>query len=253
MMLITGWTAEASLIINGSFEDSTGSFSANQGAGVMQDPPGSRSFQTQPAFSANQGPGVMQLAGGSTAIQGWIVQGGLTRQGGLVGVAWESNDNASGFQADDGQYFLNLAGNDGSSHRGGITLAQNITTLPGQWYTLSFALGSCSAANGDSVNPVVKVTVNGSGGTGFFQGDNSAPGLWKGNSYWQNESLTFKATSDTTFITFNAATSLRAADSFIGLDNVSLVAVPECTTAVPGFGALGLVMAAMRFRSKGRK
>jgi hypothetical protein len=227
MLFVTGWTTEAGLIINGSFESG--------------------------AFSANQGPGVMELDGGSTAIQGWIVQGGLTGQGVPVGIAWESNDNTSGFKAADGDYFLNLAGSDGSSHRGGITLAQDIITVPGQWYTLSFAMGSCSAADGDSINPVVKVTVNGSCGACCFAGDNSVPSSGGVKSYWQNESLTFQASSATTFITFNASTSLRAADSFIGLDNVGLVPVPESTTAVAGFGALGLAMAAMRFNSRGRK
>lgn len=209
-----GWGAHATLLIpNGSFE--------------------------QGAFSANDG--VMQLSAGSATITGWTVIGGVTQLGAPAGVAWESGANASGFMASAGAYFLNLAGADGMSHRGGVTTTDAIATTAGRYYQLSFDLGSCA---GDTLNPVVKVTINGQPGGPIFTGHYGLGGVSAGNSYWQTETLTFEATSDSTWIGFNNCTRFQTTEELVGLDNVTLAVVPETGTFLAGFGALVLAVGA---------
>lgn len=220
-MLTTGWSAGANLISNGSFEEFTRSFTANAGAGVVE------------------------LSGGiadSGAIPGWSVISGINAWGHPAGIALETS--ASGFSPSQGSYFLNLAGADGTSHFGGVTLDQPIATIPGQHYKLTFDLGSCSQASGDPVNPVMRVMIDGQPGAQYFTGDNQVAGTGSAKSYWQMETITFTANSVATFVTFNNCTAFRATDAFVGLDNVVLVQVPDSGPSLGGVAALFLVVGA---------
>jgi hypothetical protein len=91
------------------------------------------------------------------------------------------------------------------------------------------------------------VTVGGTPSSAYFTGDNEVSGS---GSSWQTETLTFQASSDNTFISFNDCVALGDTDLFVGLDNVSLVVVPELPTSLTGLGGLALVMAAIGFSSK---
>lgn len=217
-------SANVDLMLNGNFEGPVGN------------------------FTANAGPGVTQLDGGSSALTGWDVIGGLTKQGAPTGIAWESNANPQGFQASDGSYFLNLAGSDGLSHRGGVSTDASIGTISGQYYALSFDLGSCSASGGDGVNPVVKVMISGAGSR-YFIGNNNVSGT---GSHWQTETMVFEANSSATFITFNNCTGLKTTDAFVGLDNIRLevTTVPEAGTWAAGLGGLALMIAAFGLSAK---
>jgi len=233
MFLLAGFTANGTVIFNGSFEDLGGSFAANQGQGVMQ---------------------LNGSVGDAGTISGWDASGGITSQGHASGIAWESNNNASGFKASAGNFFLNLGGYDGSSHRGGVTLAQSLSTIQGQSYRLSFDLGSCSVANGDPVGPVVRVTLNGQPSTESFTGASTFVASPLETSHWQTETLVFQATSSATFISFNNCTDLSTTtEAFVGLDNVSIMVVPEGGTWCSGMGAVVLCLTAIRFGSKGPK
>ena len=211
----------AGVLINGGFED----LGAN--------------------FQANAGPGVMELQGNSSdaaVITGWHVQGGINAVALPAGIAWMSNDNLLGFRAAAGSYFLNLAGADGQSHRGGVTLDQSFATVPGQSYALSFALGTCSAANGDAVPPILRVILDGNPSVRYFQGNTAFSDAGLVKSHWETETFVFQATGTATFVTFNNCTGLLATDQLIGLDDVRLVVVPEGSPARAGMGAVVLAL-----------
>jgi hypothetical protein len=103
-----GQSAQANLLINGSFED--GSF-------------------------VDLG-GYMRLPIGSTDMTGWTVISTGTND-----LAWITTPNPFGVSPYDGIKFLDLTGNDDISPFGGVQ--QTINLASGQ-YTLSFALGSSS-------------------------------------------------------------------------------------------------------------
>ena len=227
VMLVTGWHADANLITNGSFENQAGTFSPNHGAGAMQ------------------------LYGGSSVVPGWNVDGGINGGVDAAGIAWESS--ASGFGPSAGSYFLNLAGVVGPSYLAGVTLAKPLATVVGQIYALSFDLGSCSPANGDPLAPIVRVTLTGQPGSQFFTSDYTAGTTKSGKSSWQPEMLTFRATSAFTYLSLDNSTGFGAVEAFIGVDNVSVEAVPDAGPSFPAVAALFLIIAAGRGRDKARQ
>lgn len=102
-----GGTHDGELIVNGSFENTAGTF---QGDGF----------------------GLMSLAPGSEAIPGWTTT--------TAELAWVVNGNSYDGGSADGALFLDLTGYHDAPPYGGIT--QLLATVPGQTYRLSFALGS---------------------------------------------------------------------------------------------------------------
>jgi hypothetical protein len=120
--VLCGQPARANLLVNGSFEDTNGTY-------------------------VDDG-GYDSLNNGSTAIPGWTVISNS--------IAWIPT-NAVGITASNGSYFLDLTG-DHQSPFGGVK--QEITLAPGQ-YRLEFDLGDLANYNGDTRSGIT-VTVGSS-------------------------------------------------------------------------------------------
>jgi hypothetical protein len=199
-------------VVNGSFEDTAGTFVAG-------------------------GNNVISLPIGSTLIPGWTV---VTSNG-----AWARNDNPfvpNG--ATNGSFFLDLTGFDDSAPYAGVT--QDVATVPGAAYTLSFDLISFESdfrfAGPVGVTASADLT--------------SAPFVFTpiATSGVQSArfSLPFVATDALTTITIQgtvAGTGAVLTGQFLGLDNVTLIeAIPESSRAVAAaMLALGVVLVGPRF------
>jgi hypothetical protein len=112
------------------------------------------------------------------------------------------------------------------------SLSQNIKTIPGKEYTLSFDLAE---SGGDGKNFFGIILAR--GGPSLFLFDSPAFGF-------REYSLTFTAATSVTPISFSGADN----GGWFALDNVSVVAAPEpvgWTLMLVGFAGLG---AALRFR-----
>ncbi len=99
----------ASLLVNGSFEDTTN--------------------------FVNQGNDTMSLLNGDMSMTGWTVTGDS--------LAWIGPANPFGGSASDGSYFLDLTDYPNGPPFGGVS--QTISTQTGSVYTLTFDLGSSSS------------------------------------------------------------------------------------------------------------
>ncbi|MBS0658908.1 MAG: DUF642 domain-containing protein [Verrucomicrobia bacterium] len=192
-------TASSAQVLNGSFEDPT---VATGGASV---------------FGA-----------GSLAITNWTVVG--------VDVAVLSGSfTQSGitFQAQSGSQWLDLSGVNNSAASG---VVQNIGTVIGQAYEVSFYVGS--ASDGGFFFPAtVDLSIDGGGRVSYFN-PNTTPNALN----WLQFTVPFVATSTTTTLTFFNGS---AANNFsTGLDSVTVTpvtAVPEPATMLAGVLALGAV------------
>ena len=187
----------ANLILNGSFE-----------------------APTVPAVPVG---GFTNFVGGSAAIPGWIVVGvdsalasGTFTQSGIV------------FQAKDGVQWADLAGVTSNSMTSG--LSQDVATVAGQLYQLSFNVGS--ATDGQFFFATT-IDLSIDGGTRSSYANPTAP---HDMLDWELFTVQFTATSGSTNITFfNGA----AANNFnTAFDDVSLTAF---TSAAPEPGSLALV------------
>jgi hypothetical protein len=213
LSLVLGATsiAKADLITNGSFEE--GTFTPN----ISLDEPGKT--------------GGMKLYNGDTSITGWRV---MNQSGGDIVWALNSDEpqgNPWKLKASDGKMFLDLTGyaNNFNFPKGGIQLAQTAATQNGQYYKLTFDVGSSSSF--DNLNPVVQVSVNGNPASHTFIGNVSLPDNLPFENHWQTVEFTFKAFGPST-ISFTAWTP--GVDRAILLDNVRLTAVPEPATVLAG-------------------
>ena len=213
-VLATGLSANASLVVNGSFEDVAGTW-------VDNSPPGTPTDKT------------MNLIVGSTALTGWNVQSGA--------LAWIKNGNPFGLSASDGQYFLDLSGYHDNQPYGAVAASTSIATVIGQQYLVSFDLGSDKTYN--SASPSVQVAVTGIPSSATFTAGTILPTT---HNRWENFGFVFAATSASTTLSFAGVGANNQA--YVGLDNVSLTAIPEPTTMIAGallllpFGASTLRM-----------
>ena len=112
VLLVTLWAAavQASLLVNGSFEDTT---------------------IATPVYNG------MSLYSGSTTMPGWEVKTALSNPG--AEIAW-IGANGWGLTASVGTYFLDLTGFGNTTPFAGVQ--QSISTVSGGHYTLTFELGS---------------------------------------------------------------------------------------------------------------
>jgi hypothetical protein len=182
--------AQANLITNGSFEDTTG---------FVPD--------------VND---TMSLLAGATTMAGWTVVNGS--------LAWIGPTNTFSLSASNGSYFLDLTDYRDLPPFGGVT--QLITTVPGGHYQLTFDLGS------SFIYGLPDSILASAGSTSQVFTSTSL-----GDNIWQSETLDFFATGTSTAITLTGDSGFK----YIGLDNVSVDAIPEPTTLLLlGTGLLGL-------------
>lgn len=163
---------------------------------------------------------------GSTALTGWTI---VSDELALLNGDFQFAGNI-GTVPSHGSFYLDLAGITDSPPHGGVQ--QGITTVPGTAYRLSFDLGTGSGA---SAGPVSLLASAGSTSASFINSNTVAN--------WTTFNLDFVAASTTTMITLQGI-SAPAGNWYIGLDNVSVVAVPEPSVAGllgAGLGALGLL------------
>lgn len=170
------------------------------------------------------GGGADSLGIGSSAIAGWSVVNGE--------LAVISNTNVWGITAEDGTTSLVLTGYHNSSPYGGVE--QTIATSIGQQYTLQFYVGVQN-------------------GTGAFAEPNSVDAMVNGNvigtavnnmtgsgQQWSVASYSFTATGTSTVVDLVGHSS--GGGQYIGLDGVSVQAVPEPSSLVLAAGSvLGLL------------
>jgi len=191
----------------------------------------SGSFKT--GTFVNDGNESMTFSAGPTTIGGWTAVG---RQ-----VPWITTPNPWGLAAQDGTLLLDLTAYNTGAPFGGVT--QNIATVIGEQYDLSFYLGSFTARWG---GPPVSIAASaGSTSQTFTVSTASAA------STWTPFSLLFAATSTSTAIALTGAAGVQ----YIGLDNVSVnpagtAVVPEpgpCALVALGVGLLGVTVRRLEF------
>jgi hypothetical protein len=165
----------------------------------------------------------MSLSVGATDMTGWTVV--------TAPLAWIGPSNPFGLSASDGGYFLDLSGYHDNAPYAGVEQTQNILTTIGAQYRLSFDLGTSPPY--DSA-PVSILVTAGSASTTFT----STP---LNVNQWETFTFDFTATSATTTISLDGQAS--TAEKYIGLDNVSVVPIPEPGTFAlfAGSGLLALV------------
>lgn len=192
--------AQANLVSNGSFEVANGTFVGD---------------------STN----LMSLGTGSTTISGWTVFGGS--------VAWIENQNPTPwYKASDGVRALDLTDTRDGAPYGGVR--QDVATVAGQYYIVSFDLGIHSRYS-STICCIQAAAAD-------FQQIYTAEAV-SGEQKWFTNTFTFKATSSITQLQFLGA---LATPADIGLDNVSMVAVPEPSTWL----AMGLGVALLARRKR---
>ncbi|MGD0258488.1 MAG: DUF642 domain-containing protein [Verrucomicrobiota bacterium] len=168
----------------------------------------------------------MSLNVGATDMTGWTVEN--------AALAWIGPTNPYLLTASDGSYFLDLTGYHDNAPYGGVLQAQTITTTIDAVYQLSLDIGTDPAY--DTAPVGVQVTAGSTQET--FTSTPLNP------NQWQTFTFDFTATSANTSISF-----LGVADTnqkYIGLDNVSVVEVPEPGTLTLMVGPGLLVFGAWR-------
>ena len=191
------------------------------------------------SFEQGNATGDPSLAVGSTAIPGWTVTN--------AEIAFGTN-GVYGLATPYGSQFVDLTGYHDSVPYGGIT--QNIATITGTSYHLSFALGADQSSSIYS-GPVSAAASAG----GASQAFTFTPALGSTGNQWGTFGLDFIAAGTSTPITFIG--TLSTGGQFIGLDNVAVTQnspVPEASTTI-SFGLLlmlglgGLAVAKKRKQS----
>ena len=170
------------------------------------------------------GDGGAQLPAGSTALTGWSVINGE--------IAILRAPNAYNLGASEGIYFLDLAGYGNAGFPKGLTQTLGGLT-PGQDYALRLDIGirPCVSGASNCAGPV-QVGVSVGALSEVFTHDADLPGDVWGTYRW-----VFTAGSASPALTL-LGLSLPAGGQYIGLDNLSLTAVP--LPAAAGLLAAGL-------------
>jgi hypothetical protein len=207
--LVIAARAEASLIVNGGFEDPVVA-------------PG-----TYAIFTPGQSIG-----------SGWTAVGDAGTNVLVIQTTYTENPfgHPAVFNAQEGLNSVDLTGAGNLGPTAGIT--QTVATVVGQQYLLSFHVGRVAFNNGPSFPYVADATVNLKiNGGALVPFTNS--GVTNGQIHWTQFDYAFVATSASTNLSFlNGTPAGVGGSSAAELDNVSLVAVvPEPTSfALLGFG-----------------
>lgn len=178
--------------------------------------------------------GFTNFGAGSTAITGWTVVGVDTA---IVSGSFQQSGVT--FNAQHGAQWADLAGITSNSQSSGVS--QNVATIIGATYSLSFWVGSTKdLVNGFFFPSTIDVSIDGGARQSYFN-----PATPSTSLVWQQFTHTFVAA--------NASTNIRllnggASNNFnSAVDNVSLVEVPvnevpePASLALFGAGALGLL------------
>ncbi len=188
LMLSGTINASANLVSNPSFENFTGTFGADGGR---------------------------LLTSASTTLTDWTIVGGE--------IALLTTPNSYKLTPSEGNNFIDLAGYTNTGFPKGIT--QTLSGLvPGRDYAFAMDLGirngACIGTANDCHGPIqVMASIGGSSQT--FTHDSADPG-----NIWGTFGFTFKATGSSEDLTIQGI-NLPAGNAYIGLDNVSVNAVPE--------------------------
>ncbi len=142
-----------------------------------------------------------------------------------------------GLTSSDGDYFLDLTG---SQNNDMSVITQTIQTTPGQHYRLSVDLGLAPHFNGYDQEGPITLRAHFGADSSDFNYHPTVPGM-----DWKTFSADFVAVDSFTQIQLEGV-SKPSQNSFFGLDNVKVEAVPEPTT----IAALGLGAVAMLRRRK---
>jgi hypothetical protein len=187
-------------------------------------------------------PGVPLTQYGSvvnTDIGGWTVTGDPTNAVLLLSNTYA--ESGITFNPHSGNYAVDLTGAGNTGPTDGVF--QNVATVAGQLYKLSFWVGNAAGSPGGGNTPFYTLPsstnlVIGLSGAGSFTNPNQSPG----GINWQEFSHTFTASGPSTKIWFLNNTPLL--DNYLGLDDVSIAAVPEPSTwamIILGFGGVGFM------------
>jgi hypothetical protein len=171
----------------------------------------------------------MALAVGATDMTGWTVQS--------APLAWIGPSNPFGLSASDGSYFLDLSGYHDNAPYAAVVQSLNVATTIGAQYRLSFDIGTDPQYDAAAVG--ILATAGSAAAT--FTSTPLNPNQWE---YFY---LDFTATSTSTSISLIGQAGTD--EKYIGLDNVSLIMIPEPGTLML-FAGPGLLMfaAARRLR-----
>jgi hypothetical protein len=172
------------------------------------------------------------LPNSSTTITGWTV-------GSQCDVCIVASGNLASITPEDGNICLDLTGFQDALPYASIT--QTIPTQVGQQYALSFWLECDNNVPGNftSYNGPVSVNASAGGASGLFTNAITTEG-----NQWEEFTLPFTATSTSTPIAFTG--ELATGGRYLGLDNVSVTAVPE--PASVGILGVGIVAVLSRRR-----
>lgn len=196
LIALPAWS-QANLVTNGSFE-----------SGVFAPP--TNDTQSLPV--------------GSTTMTGWTVITDLA--------AWIGAGNPFALTAVDGSKFLDLTEYQNGAPFAGVE--QFIATVPGNAYTLTFALGTTQAAG-------LPASITATAGSTTQVFSSSAAG----SNVWTTMTMSFTATSASSVVRLQSS----AGQQYVGLDNVAVTAVPE----PPWYVLAGSGLAVMALVSRRRR
>ena len=178
-----------------------------------------------------------QIQPGGSALSNWTVSGAPAT---WYASGWNNNPQQIALSPRSGNFGINLA--DGTVNT--VSLSETINLLPFQQYQLSFWVGNYSANNGPA-----RLNVNITDGTSntILLSETAAAPITNESSTWVRFAFNFIADGTSNTINFSEVNG----PSYIGLDDVSVTAVPEPATwamMILGFAGVGLM--AYRRKSK---